>query len=115
MVTAGQVAMELRKLADSLDAQPDAQINRAWISFYSHEKDLFLNVARILPRPLTKNVEDEGSRWSRLKIKCTSFESIDVNASVDQSLTCEIVEPARPAVYRCEPILSEAEDAEVIA
>jgi 5'(3')-deoxyribonucleotidase len=109
------VAMELRKLADALDAQPDAEIISPWISFYGSEKDKFLATARLLPRPLKKHVHDEGKSYSRVKVECTNFQAIDVNASIPQSLTCEIVAPAKPAVYRCEPILSEEEDAEMVA
>jgi hypothetical protein len=110
---AGLVAIELRKLADALDVQPDAEIITPWIMFHGYEKDEFLATARLLPRPLTKKVEDDGSKWARVRLECKS--PINISASAPQSLTCELVEPAKPAVYRCAPILSEEEDAEVLA
>ncbi len=113
MANAGKVAMELRQLADALDVQPDAEIITPWISFYGYEKESFLATARLLPRPLKKNIEDREKSWARVKVECLGFKAIDVNVSIPQSLTCELVEPAQPAVYRCEPILSEEEESMV--
>jgi hypothetical protein len=114
MITAGQVAIELRKLADALDVQPDAVVVKPWITFYASEKEPFLNVARLLPRPLKKDVTSADSRWARVQLEHRSS-GMDVKVSVPQSLTCELIEPAKPAVYRCDPILSDAEEAEVVA
>lgn len=111
---AGVVAAELRKIADALDAQPDAEIIKPYISFLGNTKEEFLSTARLLPRPLAKKIEGAESKWPSMRLTCTGM-AIHVSASVPQSLTCELVEPARPAVYRCDPILSEAEEAEVIA
>ena len=102
--------MELRKLAGALDAQADAEVVKPWITFYTQEKEPFLALARLMPRPLEKKVEDENSDWARLKVICKGFEAIDVTVSVPQSKTCELIEPAKPAVYRCDSILSEVEE-----
>lgn len=113
--TAGMLAIELRKLADALDAQPDAKITKPTVYFYCDAKDEFLAVARLLPRPLAKRVTDaDDHKWARVRIEYQS-PALDVDASIPQSLTCELLEPAKPAVYRCAPILSEEEDAGMVA
>lgn len=110
MSKAGLVAIELRRLADALDAQPDAEIIKPMVTFFGYDKASFLSTVRLMPRPLTKRVTEVGSTWARLRVDHEN-RSIDITASVPQSLTCELVEPAKPAVYRCDSILSEEEDA----
>lgn len=113
MTTAREAANQLRKLADALDAEPQAKIEALDVSFYCSGKEEFMTVARLLPRPLKKRVSDpDDQRWARVRISYAN-QAIDVQASVPQYLTCELVAPAKPAVYRCAPILSEIEDAEV--
>ncbi len=112
MATAHEVAIELRKLADSLDREPDAEVPQAWVSFYAYEKKQFLNAARLNLRPAVKKIQDEGRNYARLQVKYESL-AMDCTASVPQSLTCTLVEPAKPAVYRCDPILSADEELEV--
>lgn len=113
MPKAHEVATELRKLADSLDQQPEAEVVKPWITFYGHEKDSFLTTARLLPRPLKKRVEDPETRWARLRLE-NNTPTIDICASIEQSKTCTLITPARAAVYECDPILSPEEDAELI-
>lgn len=112
-LTAGMVAIELRKLADALDVQPDAEMVKPTVFFHAYEKDEFLAIARLMPRPIKKSVSDAGDdRWARVRVEYIS-PAMDVDASVPQSKTCELIEPAKPAVYRCAPILSEEEEAAV--
>lgn len=114
-ITAGQVAIELRKLADALDVQPDAEIIKPLVHFYGNRKDEFMSTVRLMPRPLKKSISDaEDHRWARVHVNYSS-PAIEVDTSVPQSLTCELVEPAKPAVYRCASILSEEADAAVLA
>lgn len=111
MTTAGQVAMELRKLADSLDKNSNAEIKAPIVSFYywgKSEKDQFLATARLMPRPFKKDVSGSNDN-PELKITYTS-DAIRIYTSIPQSATCELIEPARPAKYRCDPILSDDED-----
>ena len=110
MPTAHQVATGLRKLADSLDQGPDLNIQPAWVSFYCDTKEMFLNTASLLPKPYTKRDTDTDGRWSRIKLEHKDG-IVDTAVSVLKSLTCELVEPAKPAVYRCDPILSALEEA----
>src|SRR5260221_520492 len=110
----GLVAIELRKLADALDVQPDAEIEKPTIHFYGYEKNKFLALARMLPRPLKKSVSDpESIRWARVHLQYDS-DALCIDCSIPQSLTCELIAPAKPAVYRCDPILSKEEE-EVMA
>jgi hypothetical protein len=107
MPTAREIAVELRKFADRLELNPDAEMDKPYISFYyfgDSQKQAFLNSARALPRPLVKS-SDEGN----LKLTYDSL-AMYAYASIPKSVTCTLVEPARPAVYRCDPILSEDEE-----
>lgn len=113
MLFAKDVAVEFRKFADQLDAHPDLEMDKPFISFYfwkKEQKHLFLNAARVMPRPFVKEhpLTDDGD----LKLIYNS-DAMRILTSLPKVHTCEIVEPARPAVYRCDPILSPEEDAEL--
>lgn len=109
MPKASEVASELRKLADSLDREPDAKIPLTGVYFSTRyeDKQAFLNVAAILPRPIKKTYPCNGAE---IELEYRS-DAIRVFATARRSVVCELVEPAKPAVYRCEPLLSEAEEA----
>lgn len=110
MTTAGQVAIELRKLADALDAKPEEKVIRPYVLFSATTKDEFLNTARLLPHPLKKREDNHGdSKYHKIYVEHIN-PSVDISVSVYKSLTCELIAPARPAVYRCVPIFSAAED-----
>jgi hypothetical protein len=111
-ISAGKAAIELRKLADALDSNPEAIIEKPYVAFHSFDKASFVSVAKLLPRPLKKILDGGDEKWRRLRLEYSN-EAIDFNASVQQSLTCELLEPAKPAVYRCDPILSLEEEEEV--
>lgn len=105
MPLASEVASELRKLADSLDRYPDTEVGRGWIDFYCHaEKERFLAVAKSLPHPFEKIYES-----TELKLRY-DHTALRVDVHVQRDKVCELVEPAKPAVYRCEPIFSEADE-----
>jgi hypothetical protein len=111
MPLAKDVAIELRKLADSLDQQPEAQIVRPWIYFSnsymgSEAKGLFLALAAILPHPLAKVYKGDEIRLEY------ENPAMSISAYIERSKVCTIIEPQRiiPAVYQCEPLLSESED-----
>jgi hypothetical protein len=113
MPKAHEVATELRKLADSLDANPEVSLKLPWVMFYCDTKEQFLNAASILPRPLAKTESDANSSYNRIRIEYNT-PAIEVSASVYKSLTYELVEPAKPAVFRCDPILSALEEAGIV-
>lgn len=116
MTTAGEVAKELRRLADALDNNPDSIIRKAQVFFSCDTKDQFVATVSVLPRPLRKRVEDD-TRFETLNrvIVSQDSNSLYFEASVYKSLTCELVEPAKPAVYRCAPILSLEEEESLVS
>jgi hypothetical protein len=108
MTTAGAVAIELRKLADSLDQNPAAEVPSPNIYFSCYylgpkAKDVFLGLVKIMPRPLKKEYRSEEV-WVKYDPNV-----ISVSAYIERSKVCELVESAKSAVYRCEPLLSEEE------
>ena len=112
--TAGQVAAELRRVADALDKEPEAVISTPWLSFYCNNYSLpekgklaFLALARILPRPLTKKMSD-----NYMELEAIS-DTLRLAVQINRSAVCTLVEPAKPAVYHCEPLLSVEEEAQI--
>ena len=118
MPKASEVAQELRKLADALDKEPDTSISNVYCGISLKSKESFLSVARVLPRPLWKDLSateyvldnrqhkpdgslDFGAAWP----------AIHIRAQVDRSLVCRLVKPAIPAKYECDPLLSQEEEA----
>lgn len=113
MPKSSEIAAALRFLADHLDRYPDLEQKRPWVNFYCGTKEEFLAGAQILPRPIKKSENgDHSESWSRI-ILTHEIPAIDLQVSVLKSLTCELVEPAKPAVYRCDPILSAIEEAQL--
>lgn len=111
MTTAGAVAIELRRVADALDKEPEAPFEQPMVSFYCNRyleadkgKAVFLNVVRLLPKPLTKKPSDTVMELEY------QTDAIRLRAQIDRSVVCTVVEPAKPAVYRCEPLLSLEEE-----
>ena len=110
---ASQVANELRRIADALDREPDTEVETPMVSFYCNNylakdrgKQVFLNVLRLLPRPLVKDYSE-----TEVKIRGAESDVVNLRACIDRSAVCEIVEPAKPAVYHCVPLLSDQEEA----
>ena len=107
MTTAGAVATELRRIADALDKEPEVEvaIPTLWFWSYGHKKS-FLNLMRLMPRPFEKEYDN-----SNLIVSKSDLTAIQFQARVDRSAVCTLVEPAKPAVYKCEPLLSDEEEA----
>jgi hypothetical protein len=105
-----EVAAELRKLADALDKTPDAKTVKPYIMF-SHRyvgpgaKEMFLSLARVMPRPIKKGGHSPDDYELRYENP-----AIDVFTVIEKSKTCILVKPAQEAVYECDPILSAMED-----
>lgn len=114
MPKAHEIATELRKLADALDVNPEAEHQKAWLWFYCDTKAQFLSAASIVPRPFRKRDDTPNEKYSRIHLEHNT-PALQVDASIYKHLTCELVEPARPAVYRCDPILSALEEAQLEA
>lgn len=107
MHKAGEVATELRRIADALDAKPELTLEPYLsISVTGDDKDTFVELAKIMPRPMAKGIDFEGSTYEDFKLQ-HSFWRI----KIPRSNVCIVKEPARPAVFECPSILSEAEEA----
>lgn len=114
-ITAGMVASELRKLADGLDKEPDAEIaSQVHLFFHCSSKSEFLSVVRAMPRPLKKSIDDEGKSCAARNIEYDS-PALWINTRAPLSLTCTLIQPARPAVYECQALLSADEEAQLEA
>ena len=109
--TAHEAAQELRKFADALDTQPDLQIVRPSVyMFHFAEKGTFLVLAKFLPLFLKKTVDPDGEPYGEFRLRYES-KGMDLLSCIYRSALCKIVEPAKPAVYDCPSIFTEAEEA----
>jgi hypothetical protein len=106
-VKASELATKLRTLADGLDKAPDAEIN-SYVSITpcNDDKKTFLELAKVLPRPLTKKIRREGTSYEDFTLEGDGFV-----IGIPRSAMCILVEPARPARYECPSILSDEEEA----
>ena len=105
-----EIATALRNVADALDKNPDAECVRPYLSFHfwSGNKEPFLGLASAFPRPFSKKYEqrEDGS------LEIVHIDpALGTYARIPRTAVCEMVEPAKPAVYRCEPLLSDEEEA----
>lgn len=100
------IATKLRTLADGLDKAPDAEID-PYISISSsgNDKETFIEMAKVLPRPLTKKIRHEGTTYEEFTLEGDGF-----IFSIPRSKMCILVEPARPARYECPSILSDEDE-----
>lgn len=112
MPKAHEIAIELRKVIDALEANPEVDHQKPFLWFYCDTKESFISAASIVPRPFQKKEDTPGLKYSRIHLEHNT-PSLQVDVSVYKSLTCELVEPAKPAVYRCDPILSTLEEAQL--
>ena len=109
MPTAHESSLELRRLADALDSNPDMIIARPMIYLgYNYGlgggKDGFLNFAKVMPRPFDKVY---GATELELRILT---DAIHITACINRDKVCRIVTPAQPAQYECEPLFSDSEE-----
>ncbi|MDE2099414.1 MAG: hypothetical protein KGL39_19335 [Patescibacteria group bacterium] len=105
MPLAKDVAAGLRKLAERLDEFPNLDIDKPYISLREFsDKQRFLNMARLLPRPIIKGSE-YGDYYA-----CYDSDVLRVKVSAPQQLTCTLVQPALEAVYECTSLLSPEDE-----
>ena len=107
------IAAELRKLADSIEKMPDVDMPSTRIFMSADDKTCFLNAVARMPRPLKKSVFMPNSNYPKMLLEYENS-GFFITAMVAQSLTCTLIEPAKPAVYKCEPILSADEESELV-
>lgn len=109
MPKASAIASELRWMADILEKEPEAELIKPDLSFYhgcSGTKDQFIALSSIFPRPFKK-----GDGFDHDKITLThEVDALHVYASIEKSKLCILVEPAKPAKYKCVPLLSLEEE-----
>jgi hypothetical protein len=109
MPKAGEVAAELRRIADALDKEPEAEVKRPLCFFYPDSKEEFLTLARILPHPLEKLYGAADDLYAKYTLDGKS-PSVWLRAEIERSKICTLISPAIPAKYECEPLLSQEEE-----
>ena len=118
MPKASEIAAELRRIADALDKEPDTQLKQLWLHFYCDTKGQFFDAVRLLPHPLSKRYDDDGDQWDRIHVEygrdSKDNSPVWAQASVRRSQVCRLVQAAQPAVYDCEPLLTQAEEASLV-
>jgi len=70
-------------------------------------KAAFLNTARLLPRPVSKSYPKD-----EIQVEYRTS-SLRAYSRIERTEICRLVKPAQEAVYECEPLLSEAEEAQI--
>jgi hypothetical protein len=113
MPLAKEVAIELRKLADALDLHPDVETCVPRLSFFydfEQDKAKFIATANILPHPLVKTYPKDSNTYSRVSVTHET-PALHVSTSIYRQAVCELISPAKPAVYDCKLTLSGDEDA----
>lgn len=112
MPKAHEVATELRKMADSLDKNPDIAVQQCWISFVCNTREIFLNTCRLMPRPAFKEYSAWDERYPKVKLGSKDFSApIHWAVSAPRDVACRIVKPTQSAEYDCDSLLSPEEDA----
>jgi hypothetical protein len=109
MYTAAETAAELRRVADALDKHPDLELS-PYLAIHaeSDDKETFVALARIMPRPMQKGVDFEGTSYEDFKLE-HGFWKI----KIPRSVMCVLKAPARAAIYDCPSIFSPEEEAEL--
>ena len=102
-----EFALKLRRLARDLEEAPEAEIHTyVSIAPVNDDKQTFLELAKVLPHPLTKKIRYEGTSYEDFTLEGDGFV-----LCISRSVMCILVEPARPARYECPSILSDEEEA----
>lgn len=102
----------LRKLADLLEKHPEANVQTAFYYLYFSDKESFLAIARDLPRPFAKEYDSRENGYLTLT-HGDYRKGGESTLKILRADACTLVEPAKPAVYSCDPILSAEEDAQL--
>ena len=115
-MTSHELATDLAKLAEHLKQQPDLEIGTFYLTneSYNTTGEQFKAIAKSFPKPLHKRVTSYGTGESDIILESPKDgEGFTLHFRVPQNKVCKIVEPARPAVYDCEPLLTPEEEAEL--
>jgi hypothetical protein len=111
MPLAKDISIELRKVADALDLNPDVEVTRPNLSFpyFGGQKEKFMENARILPRPVSKEIPKTLDGYDRVRVIYTS-DALTVDTSIYRKDICVLIEPAKPAVFECALTLLDHEE-----
>ena len=116
-ITSHDFAKQLRKLAEFLEAAPAFKLPDYSTEYndtcgiaqfdYHYDKAGFISAVKAL-----------GSGKKREKTICQPeihFMAADglLRLAIYKEALCRLIEPAKPAVYECEPLLSQAEEAQI--
>ncbi len=102
----------LRKLADLLEKHGQVEVGYVSATVRADNKEPFLELARVFPKPYAKKFEEEQYGDLRL-IHGDLTESGKIELRISRSAVCEMIEPARPAKFHCPSIFSPEEEAEL--
>lgn len=102
----------LRTLADLLEKNGDTEIQMSSAIVWIYNKESFLTLAKDFPRPVRKVREERN--YGNFKLEHGVLLSTGViELLIPNSRICELIEPARPAVYKYPQILSLEEEEEL--
>jgi hypothetical protein len=106
-MTSHEYAQKLKIAAEFFLSKPEFKIRNSPILFSSYwsDKEAFLAAVKALGSG-EKKYEGES-----LKFIVTITEGLTFDVEVSRSAVCRLVKPAQPAVYDCEPLLSQEEEA----
>jgi hypothetical protein len=115
MPKAVEIAAELRRIADVLDKEPEAELVKPTLSFHHwSDKARFLELVKVFPRPFDKEYEPPTDEYANLILK-HSTDGLFVFSSILRNAVCRIKTPAQAAEYECEPLLSLEEEEAITA
>lgn len=109
MPKAVDLALELEKLANHYRDLGDATVNPIHCLDFHTGKESFLNAVAQMPHPFSKVYK--GDDFAVVYRGA----GVVIEHYAKRDRVCRIVEPAKPAVYECEPLLSPAEVARIEA
>lgn len=114
MHTAIEIATDLRALADHYEKLGDIKLPKPRLVFHGEDKSQFVACSQALPRPIEKVYPTRDGDYESVRFY-HHLRSLDVESWAWRVVACRVVEPPKPAVYECDPILSETEEAEITA
>ena len=107
-VKAIDAVANLRKLADLLEKHGELEIGMSSANVWVDDKEAFKAIARDFPRPAKKR--SDNTEFGDITLETGELsETGKIGIKISQSLICELVEPAKPAVYRCPSIFSPSD------
>lgn len=105
-----EYAKRLHEIAEFLESRPEFETPMGVRLYqYTGSKSVFMAAARSMGSLKKEYIESCGSE--EIRVSPAGFPELILEAP--RSVACRIVKPAQPAVYDCEPFLSQAEESEI--